>query len=100
MKKIIIETPAGTHPKYKLWAKEAAEEMLALFPEYKSSFKAEFSDCRPQNKSEIDVNEYVPCRTMTINKNLSNCPTANILCLMLPSSGTCLPLPQKIAKKA
>ncbi len=59
MKKIIIETPAGTHPKYKLWAKEAAEEMLALFPEYKSSFKAEFSDCRPQNKSEIDVNEYV-----------------------------------------
>ena len=46
MKKIIIETPAGTHPKYKLWAKEAAEEMLALFPEYKSSFKAEFSDCQ------------------------------------------------------
>ena len=79
MKKIIIETPAGTNPKYKLWAKEAAEEMLSLFPEYKSSFKAEFSDCRPQNKSEIDVSEYVSLPNDDYKKKFIKLPNGNYL---------------------
>lgn len=53
MKKIVIETPSGTSPQHKLWVQEAAREMLEIFPEYKSSFKIEFDDCRPQQKTEI-----------------------------------------------
>lgn len=58
MKKLILETPTGTPPHYKIWAKEAAQEMLSMFPEYKSSFQIEFDDCHPKNKTEISVAEY------------------------------------------
>lgn len=58
MKKIIIQAPGGTDPKFKLWAKEAAQEMLSIFPEYKSSFKVEFDDCRSLQKTEISQTEF------------------------------------------
>lgn len=54
MKKLIIEAPSGLDPKYKLWAREAAGEMLSLFPEYKSSFQIEFDELCRHGQTEID----------------------------------------------
>lgn len=44
MKKIVIHTQKGIKPELKLTAKQAVEEFLNMFPEYKNSFKIEFRD--------------------------------------------------------
>ena len=44
MKKIVIHAQKGIKPELKLTAKQAVEEFLGMFPEYKNSFKIEFSD--------------------------------------------------------
>lgn len=38
-KKLIIETEEGVSEEYQLWAKEAVDEFLNLFPEYKDKFE-------------------------------------------------------------
>lgn len=58
MKKIIIQTQQGINPQYKLWAQEAVQEMLKMFPEYKSSFKVEFEDDQRSGKETISQQEF------------------------------------------
>ena len=42
MKKIVIYTQNNVNPIQKLWAKEAAQDFIGMFPEYQNSFKIEF----------------------------------------------------------
>lgn len=58
MKKIIIQTQQGINPQYKLWAQEAVQEMLKMFPEYRSSFKVEFDDNQTNGKDKISQQEF------------------------------------------
>lgn len=58
MKKIIIQTQQGINPQYKLWAQEAVQEMLKMFPEYRSSFKIEFDDSQTNGKDKISQQEF------------------------------------------
>lgn len=44
MKKIVIYTQNSVSPVQKFWAKEAAQEFVSMFPEYKNSFEIEFKD--------------------------------------------------------
>lgn len=44
MKKIVIYIQKGVNPIQKLWAKEATQDFLGMFPEYQNSFKIEFTE--------------------------------------------------------
>ena len=58
MKKFVIHTQDGVAPELKLAAKEAAEEFLSVFPEYKNSFKIEFRDDANIQGKEISQAEF------------------------------------------
>lgn len=68
MKKIVIFTQNGVSPQQKKWAKEAAEEFISVFPEYKDSFKIVFRDDDHLSGKEITQAEY-DALPATSNKN-------------------------------
>ena len=53
MKKFVIHTPNGINPSQKLQTKEAVEEFISMFPEYRNSFKIEFRDDHDMTGKEI-----------------------------------------------
>lgn len=58
MKKIVIHSQDGINPQVKLWAREAAQEFLDMFPEYKNSFQIAFRDDEQSLHKEITQAEY------------------------------------------
>lgn len=54
-KKLVLEFENGLSPKYKKWAKEAAEKFVSLFPEYKDSLSVDV-DQTPNflNRNELE----------------------------------------------
>ena len=58
MKKIVIYAQNGVSPLHKKWANEAAQEFVAMFPEYKNSFRIEQKDDAHACNKEISQDEY------------------------------------------
>ncbi len=58
MKKFVIHTPNGINPSQKLQTKQAVEEFISMFPEYRNSFKVEFRDDANVTGKEIDQAQY------------------------------------------
>ena len=58
MKKIVIYVQDGVSPLHKKWANEAAQEFVAMFPEYKNSFKIEQKDDAHASNKDISQAQY------------------------------------------
>lgn len=58
MKKIAIAIQNNVDSNYKKWAKEATDEFLQMFPEYKNSFSIEIRDDANINDKEISQAQY------------------------------------------
>ncbi len=67
-KKLILEFDQGLNPKYKKWAKEATEQFISLFPEFKDSLSVSIS----KNKSFYTAQEVedIVKRSLKANPNI------------------------------
>lgn len=57
-KKLVLEFETGLPPKYKKWAKEAVENFVSLFPEYKDNLSVEL-DSAPVSLSRTELENII-----------------------------------------
>lgn len=70
-KKLVLEFETGLPPKYKKWAKEAAENFVSLFPEYKDSLTVDI-DGTPTHISRNELENIISRSTQASPQAIRN----------------------------